>query len=414
MEQSAKKHGAVLVLASSYPMHLGESSSVFVHYLSRYLVQEGWEIIVLVPNFPEGSPQEVMQGVKVRRFNYFFPRWQHLCYGSGVLTNLRRNPGLWLQVPFFLVAMALQASRLLRTCKINLVHAHWILPQGLVASVLRWWFKVPVVLTAHGGDAFAFQRGLPRQIKKACLKASVACTVNSRYTQKVIQEGDVQCPVDLIPMGVDTVAFSPAEPSCDLRKSLGIEGEMVLFVGRLVEKKGARFLVDAWPAVRKQFPKAVLVMVGEGVLRSELESRVAALGVGNSIRFTGRLSNEILPDYYRSADLFVGPSIVDQAGDTEGLGVVFLEAMATGTPVVGTAAGGSSDLLQHERTGLVVHPNDSGQLAEAILRLLKDSQLRRSLSETAREQIVYSYSWGQVASGFSSLFLRVIDQSTVR
>jgi glycosyltransferase involved in cell wall biosynthesis len=410
MEQTARKRGTVLVLSSSYPMRLGEPSSVFIHYLSRSLVRDGWKIVALVPNFPGGVPQEVMEGVDLHRFNYFYPRLQHLCYGSGVFTNLRKNPWLWLQVPFFLLMMVLQASRLLRSRKIDLVHAHWIVPQGLVARLLGSWFKVPVVLTAHGGDAFAFQGRVAKRIKKACLKASASCTVNSRYTGTVIQQSDIQCPVDLIPMGVDTDRFSLAEPSCDIRKALGIEGEMVLFVGRLVEKKGARFLVEAWPAVRRQFPKARLVVVGEGALRPELEARAATLDVASSIRFTGRLSNEILPDYYRSADLFVGPSIIDQAGDTEGLGVVFLEAMAAGTPVVGTAAGGSSDILIHEHTALVVPPGDSSQLAEAIVRLLQDSHLRSRLSETARQQVIQSYSWDQIASSFSSLFLRAIDQ----
>jgi glycosyltransferase involved in cell wall biosynthesis len=401
--------GTILFLTSSYPKAMGEPSGIFLHYLAKELRKAGWRVIVLAPNFPDGKKVELLEGVEVERFNYFIPKWQALCYRSGMLPNLRGSPWLWLQVPFFLGSMFYSAAKLLRKERIDLLHAHWVLPQGVVASLIQLLFKIPVVLTVHGGDVFAFGDPVGSFFKHIALKKATACTANSSFTQRAIQDFNRRLPVRIIPMGVDVNYFHPRSTDQDLRKQLQIEGEMILFVGRLVKKKGAQHLLQAMPSVIESFPQVVLVVIGEGIMRGELEEMAEQLRITSSVRFLGRISNADLPKYYTAADLFIGPSVVDDTGDTEGLGIVFLEAAASEVAIIGTAVGGISDVLIDGVTGIQIEPANPEQLAREIKRVLQDSELRRKLVGRARHHVVEHFSWSQIAARFSTLFHEVIS-----
>lgn len=402
------RRAAVLVLTSSYPKELREPSSIFIHQLSRELQQLGWRIIVLAPNFPGGKKLEQMEGVEIRRFNYFIPKWQRLCYGSGVVTNLRQNRWIWAQAPFFLLMMLWHAWQAIRREKIDLIHAHWVIPQGLVAAVLKWVTGLPVVLTAHGGDAFAFQSRFSQLIRRIALRQADVCSVNSQYTGKVLAaQTPISC-MTVIPMGVDLEFFQKAMASRDIKKELDIDGEMILFVGRLVEKKGVTYLVSSLPFILKKHPRAHLVIVGEGAQRPGLEAEARMLGISSSVHFMGRLPHQDLPHYFHSADLFAGPSIVDQGGDTEGLGIVFLEASASGLPIISTGVGGSNELVQDGVTGLVVPQQDPEQLSLAILRLLDDPELRSEMGRNAQKTLASRFSWAQIARDFSRVFTNLV------
>ena len=293
--------------------------------------------------------------------------------------------------------------------KIDLLHAHWLVPQGLVARLLRICFGKPLVLTVHGGDAFAFRGPKGRFFKRWSLKNVSVCTVNSTSTEMAIEELGRIPPIRLIPMGVDIEHFHPRQVDDSVRRRLDIHGAMILFVGRLVDKKGPRHLLEAMPEVLEEFPQAVLVLIGDGTGRGRLEAMADQMGIKDSTRFLGRIANSELPPYYNAADLFVGPSVVDARGDTEGLGIVFLEAAASGVPVIGTNVGGISEMLIDGVTGIEVEPANARQLAREIKRLLRDPDLRDALVLQARQRVVNSFSWALVASKFSSLYQDVIQ-----
>jgi len=215
-------------------------------------------------------------------------------------------------------------------------------------------------------------------------------------------------------MGVDVTEFEPRQPNLSLRRKLGVVSEMILFVGRLVEKKGVHNLLAAMQQVLKKFPKATLVLVGDGTQRHELERMAERLEIAGAVRFLGKLPHEQLPEYYAAADLFVGPSVVDRSGDTEGLGVVFIEAASAGLAIVGTSVGGISDVLIHEVTGIAVEPDQPEALANAIERLLRDEALRRRLGEAGRQHALSQFSWSQVAARFSGVFRNVLARQAGR
>ena len=409
MSQTAQPVGTVLIVTSSYPKHEGEPSGIFLHHLSRQLVAVGWRVLVLAPNFPGGQPVQMLDRVEIRRFNYFIPRRQALCYRSGMLPNLKQSVLLWLQVPFYLANLFGSVLQTVRRESIDVINAHWVVPQGIVTRLVQSFSSVPVVLTVHGGDIFAFQGFMGRLLKRLALKRADACTANSAFTRGQLLQLCPSAEVNIVPMGVDVADFEPKQRNVLLRQQLGVVAEMILFVGRLVEKKGVHNLLAAMQQVLKKSPQATLVLVGDGTQRHELERMAERLEIAGSVRFLGKLPHEQLPEYYAAADLFVGPSVVDRSGDTEGLGVVFIEAASAGLAMVGTSVGGISDVLIHEVTGIAVEPDQPEALAKAIERLLGDEPLRRRLGAAARQHVLSQFSWSQVAAQFSSIFRKVLE-----
>jgi glycosyltransferase involved in cell wall biosynthesis len=409
MSQAAPPAGTVLIVTSSYPKHEGEPSGIFLHHLSRHLVAVGWRVVVLAPNFPGGQAVQMLDGVEIRRFNYFIPKRQALCYRSGMLPNLKQSWLLWFQVPFYLMNLFASVLQVVRQESIDVINAHWIVPQGIVTHLVQTFSPVPVVLTVHGGDIFAFQGLFGRWLKKSALKRAETCTANSAFTRGQLLQLCPAADVSIVPMGVDVTEFEPARASLALRRKLDVGAEMILFVGRLVEKKGVHHLLAAMQRVLREFPKATLVLVGDGTQRQELGRMAERLDIAGSVRFLGKLPHEQLPEYYAAADLFVGPSVVDRSGDTEGLGVVFIEAASAGLAIVGTSVGGISDVLIPEVTGIAVEPDRPEVLAGAIERLLRDEPLRRRLGEAARQHVLSRFSWSQVAARFSNVFHSVLE-----
>ena len=401
--------GTVLVVTSSYPKHEGEPSGIFLHHLSRQLVAAGWRVLVLAPNFPGGRPVQMLDGVEIRRFNYFLPKRQALCYRSGMLPNLKQSVLLWCQVPFYLASLFGSVLQTVREESIDIINAHWVVPQGIVTRLVQSFLPVPVVLTVHGGDIFAFQGLVGRLLKRMALRGADACTANSAFTRSQLLQLCPSAEVSIVPMGVDVTDFEPKQRDVLLRQKLGVGAEMILFVGRLVEKKGVHNLLAAMQKVLKKSPQATLVLVGDGTQRHELERMAERLEIAGSVRFLGKLPHEHLPEYYAAADLFVGPSVVDRSGDTEGLGVVFIEAASAGLAIVGTSVGGISDVLIPEVTGIAVEPDQPEALANAIERLLGDEPLRRRLGEAARQHALRQFSWSQVAGRFSNIFRKVLE-----
>jgi len=400
----------ILFLTSSYPRHEHDVASVFLHYFASSLVARGNQVHVLAP--AEGKDGVAADGaITVHRFQYFPQRWQKLAYGSGIMPNLNRSPLLWLQVPFYVLSMLWALVRLMRQEKFDVLHAHWILPQGLIAIVVKTIQPIPLVTTAHGADAFALKGRLNGFVKRLVISTSDAWTANTEATAAAVQTNYSRTSARIIPMGVEIERFSNGDRST-LRGLVDQSEFLLLFVGRLIEKKGVDDLLRALALLPAAFrSRTRLWIIGEGDLRSTLEKTAVDCAIDQQVRFWGVVRNQDLPDYYAAADLFIAPSIEARSGDTEGQGVVLLEAFAARLCVIATRCGGIDAVVRDQHTGILVPPNDPKRIAAAIETLITDTALRTRLADNAFAEVRERYDWQYIAGEFDKLYRELVSSA---
>lgn len=211
-------------------------------------------------------------------------------------------------------------------------------------------------------------------------------------------------------MGVDIKLFNPKRNNPSLRDKLGNPDLLLLGVGRFAEKKGFSYLIRAIPEILKQHPKTKLVLIGFGPQEKELKQLTRDLGIVDYVLFPGSKTGLTLAEYFATADIFVGPSIVTSSGDTEGLGVVFLEAMASGTAVVASNVGGISDIVEDEINGLMAKQKNPSAIAQKVLSLAYDPALKEKLSTNGLRKIKNHFAWETVAKDFLTTYCEVFKK----
>ena len=404
---ATKPRTRLLVLTSTFPRWKDDLEPPFVFELSRRLTA-AFDITVLAPRSPGCLQHETMDGLDVVRFPYCVRRWENLAtHGGGILSRLRANPLNYLLVPPFLIGQVWALVRLLRGDNWDLIHAHWLIPQGVVALIARWLARrqVALICTSHGGDLFALRGRLFRTLKRAVLNASARITVvSATMRDEVVALGVKADRVAIIPMGVDLQARFTPEPA------IARQQNELLFVGRLVEKKGVALLLQALPQVLQAFPDTRLTIAGGGPLDAELRLLSESLGVSNHVDFRGMVSQEELPALYRRATLFVAPFLVASSGDQEGFGLVLVEAMGCGCPVICGNVPAVRDIVHNDETGVLANPQDPQDLADAIIGLLADPIRRDRYAANARRHCQKRFDWGTIAARYRTLLLDALPK----
>lgn len=387
----------VLVLASTYPRWRGDPEPGFVHDLCRRLADR-FEVIALVPDAPGADPDGLFDGVEVIRYRYAPRRLQTLVNDGGIAANLRRHAWKWLLLPGFLLGQYRAARRLLRRRHVDVIHAHWLIPQGLVAWHLRRRTRMPYLVTSHGGDLFGLRGRWLAVLKRRVAAASSAMTVVSSAMQAEAGRIGLHPPrLEVLPMGVDLRTRFVIDP--DTRR----EAAELLFVGRLVAKKGLVHLLDALPAVIAQNPRVELRITGFGPEEAALRAQVQRLGLAARVHFLGAVAQTELPALYRRASLFVAPFVRDAHGDQEGLPVVLMEAIGCGCPVLVGEVAGIHDLLGAAGAEVCVQPADTTALAAAIVRTLAAPEQALARALAMREAAACRIDWQPVADGYARL-----------
>ncbi len=390
----------VLVTTTTFPRWNNDSRPRFVYDLCRHLTGN-FDIIVLAPHHHGAKYFEIMEGVKVYRFPYFYPKYQALCWGGGILENMRKSWLARIQVPFLFLSELYHVHKLIKREKIELIHAHWLVPQGLIGIVYKKLYGIPLIITVHGVEVFLLKTRPFDSIARFVLNSCDTCTVNSSATKEaVLGITDVKDKLKVIPMGVDLNRFSDGRGI----KKRNAKGKTILTVVRLAERKGVKYLISTMPMVLKAHPDTRLVIVGEGPEKEPLMKLSKELGVGENVIFTGGIPNEKLPSFYGSSDVFVLPSIVDSRGDTEGLGVVLLEAMAAGCPAIASDVGGIPDIIENDKNGFLVQQKSPEQLAEKIIILLENKKLREKFKENGLKTVKEKFDWGVIAERFHETY----------
>lgn len=391
----------LLITTSAFPRRQGEQRDMFMLDLCRHLALT-YEVFVLVPHdkgFPRKEEYEGMHIIKHPQSPF---NAQRIAYGSGILPNIRKNKLLLFAVPFYFLYQLHYIRRIIRKEKIQLLNAHWLIPQGLTAVIYKRFFnrKIKLVVTVHGTDLLGLSKGLGGKLQRYVMKHSNRIITVSNAMKGILDASGCGEKTFVRSMGIDTQQFLPGKKKPDLRLKYRITGPFLLYVGAVIEPKGIRHLMQALPSVLKQFPEARLMVVGEGNLMSDMQQLAAGLNISSSVIFTGALSHNELPELFASADLFILPSL------SEGFGLVVAEAMSSGTIVIASDLPALHDLVIPQKTGFFVPAGDSVALAEQINYVLQHRDELDVMRGEARQHIITGFSWEVVAREYAELLNR--------
>ena len=409
-----KNHGRILCITSNYPRWPGDSTTPFVLHLAQDLQSLGWKVDVLAPHAPGAALQEMLEGVRVERFRYLWPEsMQTVCYQGGALINLRKRPLDKLKLPVLVAAEFAATLRRLLSRRYDILHSHWILPQGFTGMLTQRFKPTPHVITVHGGDIFGLQGRVLDAFKRSALYSATAVTVNSSSTQRAVEALAPQLRLlEQIPMGVSTLSCSAHDnESLRLRQAYRAdEGPLLVFCGRVVEEKGVANLLEATALLLKRLPSTRTLIVGDGQDRPEMEMLSASLGITRAVTFVGWVDPSRVPAYLMAADIFVGPSKTAANGWIEAQGLTILEAMAVETPVIATRSGGIVDSVFDGDTGLLIEEGAPDQIRDAVIRLCTAPDLRARVITKAKEQVTATFSRQTSAQAFNALFEHCIQR----
>ena len=385
-----------------FPPRIIGGLSTHVYHLSRSLDRKGVDVQLITCDFPNATPQEINGGIRVSRVN-----------SSGIV---ERDFMLWIY--YMNSLMISKATEILNKESFDIIHAHdWMVARA--ALEIKNLYNIPLVTTIHATEigrnrGINFYHDYQKTIHNLenlliCHSERIICCSNYMLRHIETNFGISTNLVSIIPNGVDTLLFHPTpnlrKSVFNLRQQHCIQnGKMLLYVGRLVREKGCDILIDAFKTLNHDTPGTSLIIVGEGPLKQSLMNKVHQLGLQNHIHFMGFVDQQTLVAAYKSADVLVIPSLY------EPFGIVALEGMASGAPVVSSDVGGLSEVVENGFTGLKVTPGDRDSLVSAIRQVLEVPSLSRFLKRNGYEYILKRYNWDLVAEKTVDIYMQALSQ----
>ncbi len=386
----------IMMLSWEFPPRIVGGIAPHVYDLSRALARLGVEVVVVTCDFPGASERETLDGVEIHRVDSYgspspdFASWTYL-----MNMNLKRY-----------------AAALLRSGSgIDLLHGHdWLVAEAAIG--LKHLFRTPLVATIHSTE-YGRRNGIHTDYQRMIHQTEAwmaneawcsICCSNYMASHVSFALGLPKENITVIPNGVDPWKFNARFDRDSFRKTFASPKEkIVLFVGRMVHEKGVGVLLEAANTVLRSVD-AKFIFVGEGYLKDTLAKKAFDYGVGSRVYFTGFLDDSTVKRLFRTADVCVVPSLY------EPFGIVAIEAMAAGSPVVASDVGGLSEIVQHDITGLKVYPNDVNSLAWGILRILNDRKHAVTLARRAAERAKQVYDWDAIGRRTIEVYDRVLAE----
>jgi L-malate glycosyltransferase len=391
----------VLMVTSAYPSNNTQSHGIIIASLANALSQKGIKICVVAPKTSILTPDTFNTNVQVFRYNYFFPpNKQILSEGPGLYFQFTHHFLAKIQVPFFILFEFLFLLSMIKQEKPDILHTHWIIPHGLIGAICHWLLGVPHIISVHGTDIHMISRNIfLKKILKMIISNSNTVSANSTYTSEKIEllNKSNNGKIVVIPMGA---GIQISRTNTLQQQSIVVKKtKQILFVGRLIKLKGVDVLINAFVKILEKIPLCQLIIIGDGPEFQSLKKYACELSVSNTVIFKGRLSESEVCNYYKEADLVVLPSRMIN-GQAEGLGVVLLEAMALGIPVIGTNTGGISDIIHDKINGLLVPPDDPDALSKAVIKLFTEPILYDKFRLAGIHTIQTKFTWAAIADAF--------------
>jgi len=354
-----KKEFIIYSIATTYPESTHSTKPKFVHLLNKELVKLGFNVKAIVPHSKNSLTNEIMDSVKINRFKYLPTNFE--LNNASIPDEIKKSKfgkiKIILMGWFFFTSVFFESLKK----RPHIVHGQWAFPGGYIAYLISKIFGIKCVVTIHGAETPLLKKyNFIRKLTINSLNKASAVTVNSEYTKK-----------EYVKMGVNEekiVRINPVPNFVkhdvdkkiihDFRKRFAKDDyKIILFVGRLVERKGVEYLIKSLLEVKNK--NCHLIVAGGGWLLTNLQKLTMSLDLEDKVTFFENPSNDELGKLYQASDLFVLPSIVDSMGETEGLGLVILEAMESGLPVITTSVGGINDIVKNEVNGILINQKKS-------------------------------------------------------
>ncbi|HEY0876045.1 MAG TPA: glycosyltransferase family 4 protein [Vicinamibacterales bacterium] len=404
----------IVMVTSSFPRFAGDSVGTFMEPIARSVAARGHEVHVVAPWHPLVRRPSRDGGIHFHFYRYApVASLNVFGYAAAMRADVRLRAAAYVAAPLALTAGWWAARRIARRHRATIMHGHWVIPGGVTAAAAAP--RLPLVISLHGSDVYVAERLKPAGIAAgaALRRAGFVTACSADLANRGIALGADPQRTRVVPYGVDTDSFHP-DPTAreQYRADLAVapEGFLVATAGRLVSKKGFEYLIDAIA----QVPSVVLAIAGEGSLRAALQARVEALGIQSRVHLLGDRSQAEVARLFSAADVIVTPSIRDDAGNVDGLPNVVMEALASGTPLVTTAAGGIGAVVEAGVTALVVAERDAAGIANAIVRLTREPELRRGLGEAGRRLVQRQFGWDATAEQFEFAYRHALALHSAR
>lgn len=386
----------ILVIASTYPRWLNDPEPGFVHELNRRLAKN-YNVHVISPHAAGAKAEERIDNVCIHRFRYAPEFMETLVSNGGILANLKQNTFKWLLLPFFFLGMQIKILKVVLKIKPACIHVHWIIPQGLCLAILGLFLKLPpILLTSHGGDLFSLKGSFFASLKNWVISKAASMTVVSNLmVAEVVKLGFAREKVSVIPMGVDfNDRFTPD-------KSRPRNQYELLFVGRLVEKKGVSLLIKALAIAVEKIPSIRLIVAGYGPELPDLKRLAQALAIENRVEFLGAVKQTDLVKLYQQCTVFVAPFIEAKSGDQEGFPVSIIEAIACETPLLTSTLPVLVDAFGDFSAQLTSNVMDVNEFSEKIINTIESPFDNASAVVSLRNKFITDLDWVEVTRRYA-------------
>jgi glycosyltransferase involved in cell wall biosynthesis len=389
----------VFMLSWEFPPRIIGGIAAHVHDLALALGQLNLDVKVITCDFPGAKDYEEIDGISVHRIDsYKYPTSNFASWVYMMNLNMQ-------EYAIHLIREEIEKGK---TC---VLHSHdWLVAK--VAIGLKHLFRIPLLATIHSTE-HGRRKGIHSEYQRMihqtelwlaseawrviCCSAYMAEQVSRLFHVPLTR-------IDTIPNGVNAAQYATVPPSPTFKLQYTDRNEkLVLYVGRLVYEKGVSVLVDAVNLVQQKL-NAKFVIVGDGYMRDRLVDQARRVGAMNKMFFTGFLDEASVKKLYRVADVFVIPSLY------EPFGIVALEGMASGVPLVASGVGGLAEIITHDETGVLVYPDNPESLAWGINRVLTDPGYAQWLRENALEHVTTAYNWKAIAATTSTVYDQIVSE----
>ena len=398
----------VVHVVTAFPRTEQDPITPWLVELIRRQRRSGIDARVLAPAYRGGPATEALDDIPVRRFRYGPASLETLTHDVTVPDRIRHTPAAASLVPLYL-AGGIRAGHDVGRGDPDVVHVHWPMPHALIGAAVRRGSggRTAMVCSYYSVELNWVKRRLPALLPflRWTARTADAVTAISHSTAEAVREL-TDAPVHIVPYGAaQEDDMKPVE-----RPALSGESPVrLLFVGRLVERKGVEVLVRALSAL-SEHPEATLTVIGAGERAPLIERTARVHGISDRVRLLGTVSREELVENYATHDIFVLPAVFDAKGDTEGLGVVLLEALRFERPIVASGIGGIPDIVRDGRTGTLVPPGDPDALAAALDSLIRDPERAREMAAEGRRLAREEFGWTRIVQSTNEVYVRAMER----